>query len=169
MGEKVRDGGNHAQVDNEQWVKGLFGLAFRFNGDDVLRATRCNKGVTPWNLDVPLVTMVAWIRPQSYDIAYNAGMGIIMNKERSYEFGLKDNTGALQGAFSRCWRWWGKVLIPIHEWSHVAIAYDGTSQVHMINSQIVESESCGNGGKLTPSSADFRIGHRSTFAGSQGH
>ena len=73
------------QVDNEKWVKGLFGLAFRFNGDDVLRATRCNKaGGTAWNLDVKKVTMVSWVRPQQYDIAYNAQMGIIMNKEKSY-------------------------------------------------------------------------------------
>jgi hypothetical protein len=158
--------GNTAQPNNEEWVKGLFGLAFRFDGDDSLRVTRCNKATAgAWNLDVSTVTMLAWMRPQGYDIAYGADRGIVMNKENSYEFGLADNTGALQGAFSPCWRWWGEIIIPLHEWSHVAVAYDGTNEAHFISSRQVEATACGAGGDLTPTEADFRIGHRESDAG----
>ena len=162
--------GNNAQPDNEEWVKGLFGLAFRFDGDDALRVPRCNKATAePWNLDMTRATMLAWIRPQGYAIDYEADRGIIMNKENSYEFGLADNTGALQGAFSPCWRWWGEIIIPLHEWSHVAVSYDGTNEAHFIMSQQVEAIACGNGGDLTPSQADFRIGHREARVGVLGH
>ena len=171
--------GNNAQPDSEEWVKGLFGLAFRFDGDDSLRVSRCNKAMDPngpptagdgaWNLDLTRTTMLAWVRPQSYAVAYEADRGIIMNKESSYEFGLADNTGALQGAFSPCWRWWGSVLIPLHEWTHVAVAYDGTNEAHFIGSEQVEATACGDGGDLTPSMADFRIGHREAQVGLIGH
>ena len=159
--------GNNAQPNNEEWVKGLFGLAFRFDGDDALRVTRCNKDTAgTWSLDLTTVTMLGWVRPQGYDIAYGADRGIIMNKESSYEFGLADNTGALQGAFSPCWRWWGEIRIPLHEWSHVAVSYDGTNEAHFISSRQVEATACGAGGDLTPNpQADFRIGHRETTAG----
>ena len=63
--------------------------------------------------------MAAWIRPVEYDVA--ADRGIIMNKESSYEFGLEDGTGALQGAFSPCWRWFGTTRVPAHEWTHVGV------------------------------------------------
>ena len=109
--------------------------------------------------------MIGWIRPVDYAIAYQADRGIIMNKEESYEFGLEDETGALQGAFSPCWRWLGTRLIPLHEWSHVAVGYDGSTQVHFINAEIVESAACGAGGPLTHTSAGFKIGSRSNNIG----
>ena len=153
--------GNNAQPDSEEWVKGLFGLAFRFDGDDSLRVSRCNKAMDPngpptggdgaWNLDLTRTTMIAWVRPQSYAVAYEADRGIIMNKESSYEFGLADNTGALQGAFSPCWRWWGSVLIPLHEWTHVAVAYDGTNEAHFIGSEQVEATTAAAAEELSAS------------------
>jgi hypothetical protein len=42
-------------------------------------------------------------------------------KEGAYEFGLQDDTGALQGAANGapgkggCWRWFGTVRVPLHE------------------------------------------------------
>ena len=42
--------------------------------------------------------MIAWVRPIKYDVT--ADRGIIMNKESSYEMGIEDNTGNLQGAFN---------------------------------------------------------------------
>ena len=60
---------------------------------------------------------VAWVRPVGYDVTYNNDRGVIINKEGSYELGLQDNTGALQGAFSPCWRWFGTRIIPAHEWT----------------------------------------------------
>ena len=67
---------------------------------------------------------------------------MIFNKEGAYEIGLADSdqqsTGALQGALSPCWRWWGSIIIPLHEWSHVAVSYDGTNEAHFISSEQVE-------------------------------
>ena len=40
-----------------------------------------------------------------------------------HEMGIEDKTGALQGAFSPCWRWFGVTRAPAHEWTHVATAY----------------------------------------------
>lgn len=162
--------GNNAQADNEAWVKGLFGLAFRFDGDDSLRVPRCNKATAdPWNLDMTHTTMVAWLRPQGYAVAYDADRGIVMNKEGSFEFGLEDETGALQGAFSPCWRWWGSIILPLHEWSHVAVSYDGTNEAHFISSEQVEATACGAGGDLALTQSDFRIGHREINVGQLGH
>jgi hypothetical protein len=118
--------------------------------------------VPAWNLNPTEVLMIAWIRPVSYAVAYEADRGIIMNKENSYEFGLEDETGALQGAFSPCFRWYGTRRIPIHEWTHVAVGYDGVSEVHFMNSELVENTDCGAGGPITSTVDDFRIGHRAS-------
>lgn len=83
-------------------------------------------------LDLVSLTMAAWIRPVEYALANGADRGIIINKENSYEFGLQDDTGALQGALSPCWRWFGDTRIPIHEWTHVAIGYDQVSELHYV-------------------------------------
>ena len=101
-------GDTHTHISGEEWVKGLFGLAFRLDGDDSFRVTRCNSAsaAEPWNLDVTLLTMLAWVRPQSYDPAYEARQAVIMNKENTWEFGLEEETGAVIGALSPCWRWW---------------------------------------------------------------
>ena len=94
------------------------------------------------------VLMIAWVRPTSYDLVYNADTSTIMNKEHAYEFGLMDNSGAIISAFSPCWAWFGTRLVPMHEWTHIATGYDGASQVHFVNAEIVESRACGAGGRL---------------------
>lgn len=86
-------------------------------------------------------------------------------QEGSYELGLQDNNGALQGAFSPCWRWFGTRIIPAHEWTHVGVGYDGATQVHFIAGEVVENDPCGDGGPLTTSTADFRVGHREAVVG----
>ena len=119
--------------------------------------------VVPANprLDLARVTMSGWIRPVEYDIADEGDRGIIMNKENSYEMGLQDETGALQGAFSPCWRWFGEVRVPNHEWTHVAMAYDGTSELHYVHGVHQETDPCGDpGGSLTPTPDPLRLGAR---------
>eukprot|EP01045_Picozoa_sp_COSAG04_P002248 COSAG04_NODE_80_length_28110_cov_13.522847_22_plen_209_part_00 len=112
-------------------------------------------------LDLARVTMSGWIRPVEYDIADEGDRGIIMNKENSYEMGLRDETGALQGAFSPCWRWFGDVRVPNHEWTHVAMAYDGTSELHYVHGVHQETDPCGDpGGSLTPTPDPLRLGAR---------
>ena len=130
-------------------------LAFRFNGDDSM--------IVPANprLDVVRITMSAWIRPVEYDIMDQGDRGIIMNKENAYEMGLQDETGALQGAFSPCFRWFGETRIPNHEWTHVAMAYDGTSELHYVHGVHQETDPCGDpGGSMTASQYPLRIGAR---------
>ena len=113
---------------NPDWVAGLYNLAFRFTGNDALTVDHTAA------LDIATTTMSAWIRPVEYDVSLGvqaAGVGsggpsdrgIIMNKEGSYEMGLEDQTGALQGAFAPgCWRWFGVTRVPAHEWTHVAVS-----------------------------------------------
>lgn len=170
-------GGNYLRGTGEEWVKALFGLGYRFDGQDVLRASACNiasstqgdgiRGHTQdtWALDLTEIMMVAWVRPVSYDVTYGNDRGVIVNKEGSYELGLQDNTGALQGAFSPCWRWFGTRIIPAHEWTHIGVGYDGATQVHFIDGEVVENDPCGAGGPLAITTADFRVGHREAVVG----
>ena len=52
-------------------------------------------------------------------------------RESTYEYGIQDNTGALQGAFGPgCWRWWGTAIVPVNEWTHVGAGVDGTNEKH---------------------------------------
>ena len=87
--------------------------------------------------------MMAWVRPVKYDVKQDRG--IIMNKESSYEFGLQDDTGALQGAASPgCWRWFGTIRIPLHEWTHVAVSFSKTTEHHFVSGVHVEADRCIN-------------------------
>ena len=38
-----------------------------------------------------------------------------------------------------CWRWWGQIHIPRHEWSHIAVQYDGTNEKHYVNGMLAET------------------------------
>ena len=158
FGQDMSGTESHLTAVNAQFVSGLFGEAFRFVGNDRLEVTDTNGA-----LDADFVTMIAWIRPINYDV--DADRGIIMNKEGSYEMGLQDQTGNLQGAFQSgvftggaedpatgvwtnnagsfgCWRWWGHIRMPLHEWSHVGVQYDGTSEKHYVNGMLAETGSC---------------------------
>ena len=153
-GDDVSGNNMGGTPSNPDWVAGLYNLAFRFDGMDAM--------AVPPNprLDLQTVTMAAWVRPVRYDIRGGADRGIIMNKESSYEMGLEDETGAFQGAFSPCWRWFGVTRVPVHEWTSVAMAYDGTSEIHFIHGVRQETDPCGDGGALTPSPNPLRIGAR---------
>jgi hypothetical protein len=113
---------NHldAAATDAEWAVGVNNLAFRLDGMDAL--------VVPNNkaLDLQRVTMVSWIRPTSYSQDRSAGNAgaprlVVMNKESSYEFGLESDSGALQGALSACWRWWGTIRVPLHQWTNVSV------------------------------------------------
>ena len=96
----------------------------------------------------------------------------MVRRESTYEFGLQDNTGALQGAFGPgCWRWWGTANIPAGSWTHVGAGVDGTNEKHFVNGLFVEQDGCA--GSLTINDDDFMIGarggdgaHGSQFRGS---
>ena len=116
--------------------------------------------------------MLAWVKPNSYSTTESGGnpdRGIIVNKENSYEMGLENGLGNLQGAFGPgCWRWFGGIRIPIHEWSHTAIVYDGTQEKHYVNGLLGESDACPGGALTKQPEAKLRIGARyysASFAG----
>jgi hypothetical protein len=137
----------HLSVSNAHFVAGLYGEAFRIDEHSVLTVTNANS-----KLDANFVTMIAWVRPIKYDVT--ADRGIIMNKESSYEMGIEDNTGNLQGAFNSgkyigkkpgstgCWRCYGKIRIPLHDWTHVAVQYDGTKEKQYVNGLLADSDTC---------------------------
>ncbi len=80
-------------------------------------------------------------------------------RESTYEYGIQDGTGALQGAFAPgCWRWWGTTVVPVNEWTHVGAGVDGTNEKHFVNGAFVEQDGCS--GSLTINDADFMIGAR---------
>jgi hypothetical protein len=155
-GSDVSGHGLHGTVINEEWVTGLAGLAFYFDGDD---AIACPAGPL---LDLSSVLMMAWVMPTDVDVEHDRG--IVMNKESSYEFGLEDNTGALQGALSPdCWRWWGTDIIPLNKWTHVGVGGDTVHERHFVNGVFTMEDACA--GVLTPSADDLRIGARTDLWG----
>eukprot|EP01052_Picozoa_sp_SAG31_P015613 SAG31_NODE_1008_length_10407_cov_2.369131_14_plen_168_part_00 len=108
--------------------------------------------------------MLAWVKPNSYstfEAGGNPDRGIIMNKENSYEMGIENGLGNLQGAFGPgCWRWFGGIRIPLHEWSHTAIVYDGREEKHFVNGLLGESDPCAGGALDKHPDAKLRIGSR---------
>ena len=100
-------------------------------------------------------------------------LNYLLEHQDTYEYGLEDNTGALQGAFSPgCWRWWGSVRIPAHEWTHTAASYDGATETHWVSGDKVESVDCA-GGDLqdrgnTYEFTGLKIGGRTWVPGAEG-
>lgn len=59
-----------------------------------------------------------------------------------------------------CWRWWGSIRVPLHEWTHVAAQYDGTNEKHFVNGKMAEQTDCA-GAALTKHPENYlRIGAR---------
>lgn len=75
-GNGIDDGPNQLNgvLIAAEFVDGLWGQAFYFNGDDAVHVV--DNGASP--LDVDAVLMMAWIMPTHY--ATVADRGIIMNK-----------------------------------------------------------------------------------------
>ena len=65
-----------------------------------------------------------------------------------------------------CWRWWGQIHIPRHEWSHIAVQYDGTSEKHYVNGMLAETGACPGDPAarmvLDKTTDNLRIGARSS-------
>ena len=82
------------------------------------------------------------------------------------EYGQESGTGKMKAAFGTegdgggCWRWWGNIVIPAHEWVHTAVSYDGTTEHHYVSGVQVEEQVCGNGGHLIANDDPFLIGRR---------
>ena len=75
---------------NPLWVAGKFRLALNFKGNDgfMVPVSGALQAINA------AVTMAAWVRPTEYEVC--GDVGIIMNKESSFEYGIEANSGALQ-------------------------------------------------------------------------
>jgi hypothetical protein len=152
------------QPTNVEWVTGKYGEAAHFSSDSMILVVDSGDTV----LDVTNVMMVAWINPSDVggrqtsadtQLTSDTDIGVVMIKDNAYEFGVEDNSGQLQGAFGPgCWRWWGNAVIPVDEWTHVAVGVDGTSERHFVNGVFTEQDGCV--GSLTRNDKDFKIGAR---------
>ena len=155
-GTDLSENALNAEPFNGRWVSGLHGRAFEFDGNDLLVVA--NARAQPLN-EAERIFMVSWVYPAGLAEGDDGGANIIMNKENVFEYGLS-SAGVMQSAFSPCWGWYGQeATLPDAEWTHTAAGVDGTSQIHYVNGERVESGRCR--GALTPSTWDFKIGARS--------
>ena len=161
-------------AQNAEWTSGVYGHALHFDGNDGLQVPAAKMA----KIAVDSITMAAWIRAESNNpngkisTTGKGSHGIIFNKEVAYEVGITSGVGKLQAAFASaandgekknqvgCWRWWGNIVIPAHDWVHVAVAYDGKNEYHYVGGSKVEQMKCGNGGKLVKNNNALRIGAR---------
>lgn len=106
------------------------GRCLSFDGKD-------DKVTIPYNtsLDLDYITIEAWIYMTTYTQAQAASHHIILNKESSYELGVKADTGELQAAIKPNWSWYGTMQVPLNEWVHVAVTWDGTYLKLYVNGQ----------------------------------
>ncbi len=96
------------------------------------------------------LTMEAWVFP--------TGNGVIINKENSYECALV--TGQLQFAIQApTWAWFGNGAVPVNEWSHIAVTYDGVESICWVNGKKTATDKT-NSGNILPTGDPFNIGWR---------
>jgi hypothetical protein len=96
------------------------------------------------------LTMEAWVFP--------TGGGIIINKENSYECAIVG--GQLQFAIQApTWAWFGNGPVPLNQWSHVAVTYDGTESICWVNGKKMGTDKT-NSGNILVTPDPFNLGWR---------
>ena len=139
-----------------EWTAGKYGFSLNLAGAGGIVIPDVNGQLDAIGV---AVSMVAWVRPTSYD---NCGdHGVIMNKENHFEMGIESNVGALQAAGAACWRWWGNARLTRFEWSNIAVTFDGTDEKHFIDGMQVEATACGADRVAGDTDLALRIGARS--------
>ncbi len=124
------------------------GWAIKFVGDSSKQVQAKNS--PSLSITGKALTMEAWIFP--------TGGGIIINKENSYECALVG--GQLQFAIQApTWAWFGNGLVPLNEWSHVAVTYDGNESICWVNGKKVASDKT-NSGTILATPDPFNLGWR---------
>jgi prepilin-type N-terminal cleavage/methylation domain-containing protein len=128
-------------------------LKFNPNFSQYVNVTSSN------TLNVPQITMTAWIYLNSYSCPNDRG--IILNKEGQYEWGVRCGSGNLDAAISPNWSWYGTTeIIPLNSWSFVAVSWDGNVQKYYINGRLSQSYSLPNKGNIPAGNECLRIGGR---------
>ena len=124
------------------------GWAIKFVGDSSQQVQAKNSP----SLNIPdkALTMEAWVFP--------TGNGIIINKENSYEYAIVG--GQLQFAIQApTWAWFGSGLVPLNQWSHVAVTYDGVESICWVNGKKTATDKT-NSGNILATPDPFNLGWR---------
>jgi hypothetical protein len=110
------------------------------------------------SLDIPgkAFTMEAWIMPTGPQ----AGDGIIINKEDSYEMAVRAGDQLMFAIQAGAWDWFGGGKPTVNEWHHVAVTYDGTLTQGWLNGEEAPAGTDANSVDLGASTAPFQVGRR---------
>ncbi len=117
------NGNDGEYMGGEKWVPGKFGQALRFDGED----DRLNVGSDASLNPTDALTIVAWIYIERYT-AQGGSERTIFQRSNVYRLVILSAAG-MEGAV-RFGLGEGKVIdtidgVPLKEWHHVAVAYDG--------------------------------------------
>ena len=127
------------------------GLAMQFHGGEQVKIES-----TP-ELSVDRITMEAWVYPTLF-----RNGSIVLNKEQSYELAVFGD-GSVQWAIatpSRSWYWVNTGhRIPLNQWTHIAVTYNGSTVVTYINGELKHTQSY-NYGNIRKSNNILTIGAR---------
>jgi chitodextrinase len=159
--------GNSGSVTRTTWTTaGKYGGALAFDGS----SSSVTVNDAP-SLDLTNgMTLEAWVKPS----AVNASWRTVALKERSgglsyalyadSEFAAPDGRIFSNNEYAAT----GATELPVNVWSHLAVAYDGTTIRLFLNGTLVSSSSVG--GTIQPSAGPLRIGGNGVwgewFAGS---
>ena len=160
----IVNGHNGYALNGVQYGAGKVGQAFSFDGvNEVMIPTNANLNANVFSLSV-------WVNPSQIDADYSK----IINKSGSYAIELMADgrlayyiTGAsgLPGD-SGAGRTYGGATIPLNQWTHVALTYDGSRARTYINGR-VSREIVGLTGNVAINTSTFVIGSEQGLTGTQ--
>lgn len=146
---------NHGTIlNNPVWTLGVIGGALNFDGvNDYVEV------VDSVSLNVDYLTMAAWV----YREANSWDSRIIVDKGDSYmmqigrlTFGKNDH---FEFAIQPNWEWHDGGFVPLQEWAHVAVTWDGDRALTYINGRFTKAYDRTNG-VVTDTTNALRIGAR---------
>jgi hypothetical protein len=117
------------------YTPGEVGTAFSFSGAN--EAVLIPYSTTNDFSLMPKWTIEAWVNPTSFN---NAGYPTIYAKGHwDASLGLNSGTGALESWINNNSQMIGTTPVPLNQWSHVALVYDGTNRTFYLNGAVAGS------------------------------
>jgi hypothetical protein len=123
-------GGNNGTVQGGvTYTNGIVGQAFSFNGTSeavlIPYSSRSDLSAMPgWTIE-------AWVNPASFN---NSSWPTIFAKGHwEASLGLNAGTGKLESWINNASQLVGTTAVPLGQWSHVALVYDGTNRIFYVN------------------------------------
>ena len=154
----VVGGHNGVLTNGAAFAAGIVGQAFSFSGS--------SEGVLiPYSTFTDFSTMSgwtieAWINPtsfnnQNYPTIYSKGYWAV-------SLGLNSGSGALESWINNANQLVGTISVPLGQWSHVALVYDGTNRTFYVNGRLAGS---GSAPSITSDTSNSAIGSVATLDG----